>query len=237
MKKIFSYFYFNLVFISIFFSLFLTFNFLNVSKCFAENSDRINSDIINSDSILDKVQNNYKNIKTIIATFNQHSHSEALGEDEKSSGVFKALIPNNIKVEYKMPKSQVYLITDKELTFINDSDMQVVKDNADSVLKSKVPLTFLAGVGDVRKDFKILKINIEKDAYKFDLEPKDEGEIESLSLWIDKKAMIVNKLFVKELGANTILFELSDIVVNKNVSDKDFKIDIPKGYDLIDNRN
>ena len=57
-------------------------------------------DTSNSDSILDKVQRNYKNIKTIEAKFLQDSHSEALGQEEKSSGLFKALIPNNIKVAY-----------------------------------------------------------------------------------------------------------------------------------------
>ena len=191
----------------------------------------------NSDSILDKVQRNYKNIKTIEAKFLQDSHSEALGQEEKSSGLFKALIPNNIKVEYKEPREQVYLVTKDGLTYINYVDSQVVKDSADSVLKSKLPLTFLAGVGDIKKDFKIEKITLLGNSYKFDLEPKDDGEIETISLWIDKKSLLVNKLFVKELGDNTITFELKDIVLNKNVTNDNFIIEIPKGFDLIDNQN
>ena len=69
------------------------------------------------------------------------------------------------------------------------------------------------------------------------MEPKDDGEIEAISLWIDKKSLLINKLFVKELGDNTITFELKDIVLNKNVTNDNFIIEIPKGFDLIDNQN
>ena len=96
---------------------------------------------------------------------------------------------------------------------------------------------FKASVGDIKKDFKIEKITLLGNSYKFDLEPKDDGEIETISLWIDKKSLLVNKLFVKELGDNTITFELKDIVLNKNVTNDNFIIQIPKGFDLIDNQN
>ena len=220
----------NLIFKFFSFLFILSFAFFSISSSYATN------DLKNeSDSILNQVQKNYKNIKTIEAKFLQDSHSEALGQDEKSSGIFKAFIPNNIKVEYKLPREQIYLVTDNGLTYINFNDKQVVKDSADSILKSKLPLTFLAGVGDLKKDFDIEKISLLQNSYKFDLSPKDDGEIESISLWIDKKSLLVNKLFVKELGDNTITFELSDILLNKNVSEKDFQIEIPKGFDLINN--
>ena len=224
MKKLcFNFFYLVLILILV---------FLNVNFVYATNNL-----VNNSDSILSQVQKNYQNIKTIEANFSQDSHSEALGQDEKSSGIFRAFIPNNIKVQYKLPREQVYLVTNEGLTYINYNDKQVVKDSADSVLKSKLPLTFLAGVGDLKKDFDIERISLLQNSYKFDLKPKDDGEIEDISLWIDKKSLLVNKLFVKELGDNTITFELSNIVLNKNVSSKDFKIEIPKGFDFINNNN
>ncbi len=211
--------------------------FLLVFCIFANFSFAVSANLKSkSDEVLDKVQRNYKSIKTIDAKFSQISSSEALGEEEKSSGKFKALIPNNIKVEYTTPREQVYLIKKEGLTFLNKEDRQVVKDSADSVLNSKIPLTFLAGIGDVRKDFSVTNI-IDKDgSYQLDLEPKEEGEMENLILWINKKNLLVNKIFVKELGGNTISFELSGIILNKNVNNNDFNISIPDGYDLIDNR-
>lgn len=211
----------------------ITFFGFNSSLSYA--TDTKTNTLQKSDSILDKVQENYKSIKTIVATFTQDSHSEALSQDEKSKGIFKAFIPNNIKVEYKEPNNLLYLITDEGLTYISYTDQQVVKDSADAVLKSKLPLTFLAGVGDIRKDFKILSIDVQPQNYMFKLEPKEDGEIETLSMWIDKKSLLVNKLFVEELGGNTISFMLSNIVLNKNVKKDDFTVTIPDGFDLIDN--
>ncbi len=219
---------FNMKKILSFFCMFL----MITNFVFAKNPKQVEE--INS--FLSKVQKNYKSIKTINAKFFQTSRSEALGEEEKSKGEFKALIPNNIKVQYSSPRSQVYLITKEGLTFLNNEYKQVVRDSADSVLHSKIPLTFLAGLGDIQKDFLVKDFKEETTSYVLTFSPKNEGEMETLVLSVNKKTLLVDKIFVEELGGNTISFKLSNIVLNKNVKNSDFTVNIPEGYDLIDNK-
>lgn len=185
--------------------------------------------------VLDKVQVHYKTIKTIKASFDQISRSEALNQEEKSSGEFKALIPDNIKISYSSPRNQVYVVKKDNLTFLNHEGKQVLKDKVNVAIKSKLPLTFLAGMGDIKKDFDVDEIKENKDDYEIYLTPKNDSEIETLILWVKKQEFLIYKIFVEELGSNTISYELSNIVQNKDVKEDDFKVVIPKGYDLIDN--
>src|SRR5947208_13350038 len=76
---------------------------------------------------------------------------------------------------YEEPKGQFVLADGKNLYFYQPEQNQIIKSPLKNAFRSDVPLSFLLGLGNLKKDFNIALKGSDEKQYTLQLEPKNES--------------------------------------------------------------
>jgi len=182
-----------------------------------------------------KLQNFFKQVKSMKADFNQSIVSESKPNVEKSSGVLQMERPGKFRWDYNSPYKQ-QIVADGKKLWIYDIEMeQVIVKPLDLVL-GNTPAVLLSGNADIADKFDVEQItdsdSDEKGLFWMQLTPKqEESGFESLLL-----AFMGNKLRTMELKdafgqVTRIMF--SNMVINPDINPAFFQFKVPAGVDVI----
>jgi outer membrane lipoprotein-sorting protein len=189
---------------------------------------------------LEGVQKNYQDLKKFTSKFKQVSYLAAMDLTENGSGMIKYLSPGSMRWIYNQPEVQEFLIKDNAFWFFQPQDQQVLIQPLEEVLSSDLPLSFLFGLGNLRKDFKLAKAckNLKDGTSVLFLEPKGDKDLASFTQVALKtnKQSLPSVIEVKHLGGNVTSIFIDQYDTNTEVNTKDFNLLIPKGMDIIDKR-
>lgn len=198
-------------------------------------------------AIVQRVQAQYSSIGSMRGDFSQDSFVAALDEGELSSGSMVFLKPGKMRWSYKKPREQEVVIRDGEMWIYQPDKGQVLIDRIDNVLLSALPISFLMGLGNLTKDFKVLSACYAvRDGVLLSFEPvksgpqdgKQRGEnLEGFTLLVDHRGGVPRGAKVNSVGGNrtVILFEGLEVNPAQGVDDR-FKLEYPKGVDILDRR-
>jgi outer membrane lipoprotein carrier protein len=199
--------------------------------------------------IVDKVQDAYRSIKGMQAQFKQESSVVALDQTEGSSGMVSFLKPGNMKWEYTSPEAQVFLLRDSTVWFYQEALKQVVIDDISQVLLSDLPVSFLMGIGELSRDFSLIKGCHAGERILLDLAPRTpknsrsskagsgDSQLGSFRLLVDKTKFLPLGAVVSDLGGNSTAILFSQLRLNPAQLSLDaFKPQFPKGIDVSDRR-
>ena len=179
--------------------------------------------------IASAVQKKYNSIKTLQADFIQTALSMGSGKGRVSSGVVTIKKPGKMKWEFKKPEGDI-VVSNGKVMWIYQKDLNQVIETKIEVNTPQVAMNFLAGAGNMEKDFEIKILNSSGSEYELKLSPRVQiPHIGEINLIVDKKTFIVKKTTVKDAFGGETSVEIKNVKINSKIKDSIFEYSAPKG--------
>ncbi|MBN1379898.1 MAG: outer membrane lipoprotein chaperone LolA [Gammaproteobacteria bacterium] len=180
---------------------------------------------------LERLRSFSANLKSMQADFTQTIFDDQMRQLEVSRGQVVIQKPGKFRWDYKVPYVQ-HIVADGEKVWLYDPELEQVTVKPMVEALGSAPIALLSGEGDLDKQFKFTELgNIDgRQFVQLEVKIKDT-DYGLMLLALGKENMDVMELKDK-LGRVTRI-EFSNIKLNKNIDNKQFHFDIPKGVDVI----
>lgn len=188
--------------------------------------------------LVERVRAACAGVRDLSAAFHQTASNRSLGQVQEASGVLLLKRPGKMRWEYQKPEPRLYVTDGKTLWAYNPGDKQVMVQEVEAAFSSRLPLAFLAGDCELRKEFEVSLV--ENAATRaagtalLDLKPKQpEAGIARMLLEISPKTALVEKATLFDAVGNTTVIALRDVKVNAGVPDAQFTFSPPPGTTVV----
>jgi len=187
--------------------------------------------------VLSEIQNRYEKTNDFEANFIQEYIGKVMKQANKGEGKVYFKKKGMMRWDYTVPNQK--LISDGHtLWYYQPEEKQVLVSDVSKILKEKTPLAFLAGEGNLSRDFNLLNLNEsvsqKEDNYVVELAPKEPlATLSKLILTVDKKTYIVLQADVVDELGNVTRTRFIGTKTNVGLSNSFFQFTIPPGTDVI----
>jgi outer membrane lipoprotein carrier protein len=187
--------------------------------------------------VLNEIQNRYEKTDDFEARFIQEYIGKVMKQPNRGEGKVYFKKRGMMRWDYIVP-NQKFLSDGHTLWYYQPEEKQVHVSDVSSYVKEKTPLAFLAGEGNLSRDFDILNLNEsvsqKEDNYVVELVPKESlATLSKLMLTVDKKTYTVLQADVFDGLGNVTRIRFIDIKTNVGLSDSFFHFSIPPGTEVI----
>jgi outer membrane lipoprotein carrier protein len=187
--------------------------------------------------ILAEIQNRYEKTGDFEATFVQESVSKVMRRPQRGEGKVYFKKKGMMRWDYRIPNQQL-ISNGQTLWFYQPDENQVLFSDISKVLREKTPLAFLAGEGDLRRDFNLVNFNDsisqQEDNFILELVPKEtQGAFTKLTLTVDKNTYYITQVDVFDGLGNVTRTRFMDIKTNRDLPDSFFHFAIPPGTEEV----
>lgn len=182
---------------------------------------------------LARLQQRYDGTRTLAADFRQTIESPTLATPLESTGTVAFEKPNRMRWEYEAPDRQLIVGDGEVLWIYQPDDKQVIKAPFGEVFQATTPVTFLAGLGHIERDFIPTLEKDEPERWVLRLEPKVEKRLGTLVLVVRKKDAGVDEARVTDALGTTTRLVLSDEKRNTPLDAALFRFTPPPGVDVV----
>ena len=192
---------------------------------------------ITGQEVLNGIQNRYEKANDVEANFTQEYIGKGMKQGTRGEGKVYLKKRGMMRWDYTTPHQK--LISDGHtLWFYQPDERQVLVSNLSSVLKERTPLAFLAGEGDLGRDFDLLNLKEsvyqKEESYVVELTPKEPlATFSKLVLTVDKKAFTVLQAEVFDAMGNVTRTRFINVKTNVGLSDPLFRFVAPPGTEVI----
>ena len=188
-----------------------------------------------AEQIIDSLQKNYDATADFIADFRQETEVKTLNRKLKASGKLYFKRPGKMLWRYEEPKGQFVLADGKNLYFYQPEQNQVIKSPLKNAFRSDIPLSFLLGLGNLKKDFNATLKGIEESQYVLLLEPKGElGGFSEVLVGVARKTSDIDWVSVRDAAANVTTIRFSGMRKGVGVEESLFRFQVPDGVDVVE---
>ena len=187
--------------------------------------------------ILNEIQSRYEKTNDFEANFIQEYIGKVMKQPSKGEGKVYFKKKGMMRWDYTVPNQK--LISDGHtLWYYQPEEKQVLVSDVSKVLKERTPLAFLAGEGNLSRDFNLLNLNEsvsqKEDNYVVELAPKEPlATLSKLILTVDKKTCIVLQADVVDGLGNVTRTRFIDTKTNVGLANSFFQFTIPPGTEVI----
>jgi outer membrane lipoprotein carrier protein len=183
--------------------------------------------------VLKRLQERYDSTKTLRADFRQRVESPTLAEPLESRGRVAFEKPNRMRWDYEPPDKQT-IIGDGETLWIYQPDQQqVIKAPLAQAFEATTPITFLAGLGRVDRDFDATLEREEASRWILKLVPKKDAGIGDLRLTVRKADASVEEARITDPLGTTTRITFSAEKRNVAIEPSVFRFTPPVGVDVV----
>jgi chaperone LolA len=188
-----------------------------------------------AEQVIDALQKNYDSTIDFTADFRQQTEVKTLNRDLKAWGKLWFKRPGKMLWRYDEPKGQVVLADGAHLYFLQPEQNQVIKSPLKNAFRSDIPLSFLLGLGNLKKDFDaVLKASDDKQ-YTLRLEPKGEaGGFSEILMGVSRTSADIMWVSIRDAANNVTSLSFSNMRKGVGVQDSVFRIKIADGVDLVE---
>jgi outer membrane lipoprotein carrier protein len=188
-----------------------------------------------AEAVLDRLQRNYETTTDFVADFSQETQVKTLNRSLTASGKLSFKRPGKMLWRYDTPKDQFALADGKYLYFYQPEQNQVIKSPLKNAFRSDIPLSFLLGLGNLKKDFNATLKATEETQYVLHLEPKgDVGGYSDIQMGVSKSTADILWVSVRDGAGNLTSLRFSNMRKGVGVPDALFQLKIPEGADLVE---
>lgn len=188
-----------------------------------------------ADQIVDALQKNYDATVDFIADFQQETEVKALNRNLKAWGKLSFKRPGKMLWTYEEPKGQVVLADGSHLYFLQPEQNQVIKSPLKNAFRSDIPLSFLLGLGNLKKDFDAVLKATENNQHVLRLEPKGEaGGFSEILLGISRSSADILWVSIRDAANNLTSLRFSNMKKGVGLQDSLFRMKIPDGVDIVE---
>jgi outer membrane lipoprotein carrier protein len=188
-----------------------------------------------AESIVDRLQKNYDATVDFIADFRQETEVKTLNRTLKAAGKVSFKRPGKMLWRYDEPKGQFVLADGKHLYFYQPEQNQVIKSPLKNAFRGDIPLSFLLGLGNLKKEFNATLKSTEENNYVLRLEPKGEtGGFSEILLAVNKVSFDILWVSIRDAAANLTTIRFSGMRKGVALNDSLFQVQIPSGADVVE---
>jgi outer membrane lipoprotein carrier protein len=188
-----------------------------------------------ADQIVDSLQKNYDATVDFVADFRQETEVKTLNRKLKASGKLYFKRPGKMLWRYEEPKGQVVLADGKNLYFYQPEQNQVIKSPLKNAFRSDIPLSFLLGLGNLKKDFNAALKGVEENDYVLRLEPNGElGGFSEVLVGVNRSTSDIDWISVRDAAANVTTIRFSGMRKGVGVEESLFLFQVPDGVDIVE---
>ena len=192
-------------------------------------------------SIVESLQSRYAKTHFFQARFRQDSFLASLDETRQSTGRVFIRKPRMMRWEYESPEEQL-LVSDGVSFWVYTPELkQVVVSRFGEAFRSKTPLAFLAGDGDIRSEFTVRLREPAKgdntptaDIYRLSLTPKTTHPgLRELHLDVRKDDFLIVRSTLVDPFGNITDIRFEKIRVDQVLPMAIFTFTIPPGIEVV----
>jgi len=188
-------------------------------------------------TVLAEMQKRYENTNDFEASFLQEYIGKVMKRPQRGEGKVYFKKKGMMRWDYRTPNQK--LISDGlTLWYYQVDENQVFVSDISKFIKEKAPLAFLAGEGDLSRDFKLLNFHEttpqKEENFVLELVPEEpHAGLAKLTLTIDKKTYHVVQTDVFDGLGNVTRTRFMDIKTNMSLPDSFFHFTIPTGAEVL----
>lgn len=188
-----------------------------------------------AEQIIDSLQKNYDATVDFVADFRQETEVKTLNRNLKAWGKLSFKRPGKMLWSYDEPKGQLVLADGKHLYFYQPEQNQIIKSPLKNAFRSDIPLSFLLGIGNLKKDFNAILKGVEDNHYVLRLEPKGEpGGFSEILLAVSKNSSDISWANIRDAASNATRIRFSNMRKSVGLKDSLFRLQVPNGVDIVE---
>ena len=185
--------------------------------------------------VIDSLQKSYDAAVDFVADFRQETELKTLARNLKAWGKLYFKRPGRMLWRYDEPKGQFVLADGKNIFYYQPEQGQVIKSPLKNAFRSDIPLSFLLGIGNLQRDFKVGLKGLEQGDYVLRLEPKRElGGFGEILMGIDPEAFNIHWSRIRDAAGNVTTIRFSNMRKGTGLQDSLFRLELPEGVDVIE---
>jgi len=182
---------------------------------------------------LARLQGRYETTRTMTARFEQVVESPTLSSALESRGTVSFEKPNRMRWEYAAPEEQLIVGDGDTLWIYQPEERQVIKAALGGAFHATTPVTFLAGLGHLERDFDASLEREDGERWVLRLVPRQDQGLGTLVLTVRKADASVQEARITDpLGTSTRL-TLTDERRNVALEPELFRFTPPPGVDVV----
>ena len=185
-------------------------------------------------AVLTEIQTRYESTNDLEANFLQEYIGKVMRQSNRGEGKVYFKKKGMMRWDYRIPNQK--LISDGQtLWYYQPEEKQVVISDVSKALKE---FGFLAGGGDLRRDFELPNMNEsisqKEEHFVLELIPREPyAALSKLTLTVDKKTYYIIQTDVFDGLGNVTRTRFTDIKTNKELPNSFFHFTIPPGVEVL----
>jgi outer membrane lipoprotein carrier protein len=193
------------------------------------------ADAKSPDTIVDALQKNYDSTVDFTADFRQETEVKTLNRSLKAWGKVSFKRPGKMLWRYDEPKGQFVLADGQFLYFYQPEQNQIIKSPLKNAFRTDIPLSFLLGIGNLKKDFNAALKTTDENQYVLRLVPKgDSGGFGEILLGVSKNSADILWASVRDASGNLTTIRFSGMRKGVGLKESLFTLQIPNGVDVVE---
>ena len=188
-----------------------------------------------AEAVVEALQKNYDATVDFVADFRQETEVKTLNRTMKASGKLTFKRPGKMLWRYQQPENQFVLTDGKYLYFYQPEQNQVIKSPLRNAFRGDIPLSFLLGLGNLKKDFNATLKASDASQNVLRLEPKGEaGGFSEILVGVSQATSDIVWVSVRDAAGNLTTLRFAGMRKGVGVNDSLFQIRIPNGADIVE---
>ena len=188
--------------------------------------------------LLDGVQRRYKQIRDLEAEFRQEATLPMVNRVTEAAGKLYLKIPGKMRWEYLEGQEKIVVINGDTMWFYEPAEQQVTVTDLSRVPNSQELLTFLTGMGDLRREFLVEEaqppVETREGYLGVKLLPKSKSsQWTSLRLLVEPGTFHVVQTAFEGLQGERTLIQYYNIRTDLGLPEELFHFKIPEGVDVL----
>jgi outer membrane lipoprotein carrier protein len=180
-----------------------------------------------------RVQERYETTRTLTAEFKQIVESPTLAGSLESHGTLAFEKPNRMRWDYAPPDKQVIVGDGETLWIYQPDERQVIKAPLGEAFQASTPISFLAGLGRLDRDFATSLEREDAERWVLRLVPRKDEGLGTLTLVVRKPDATVEEARVTDALGTTTRLRLSAEKRNERLDPGLFRFTPPAGVDVV----
>jgi len=179
------------------------------------------------------LQQRYESTRTLVAKFRQEVKSPTMAGKLTSNGTVSFEKPNRMRWDYAAPDRQTIVSDGETLWIYQPEEKQVLKAPLREAFQATTPVTFLAGLGHVDRDFTPTLESSADDRWVLKLVPREARGVATLMLVVRKGDASIEEARISDPLGTTTRLALSDEKRNVSLGADLFHFTPPPGVDVV----
>jgi outer membrane lipoprotein carrier protein len=189
------------------------------------------------EALAQALQKRYQGIRDFTADFTQSYRGGVLRTQTTERGRVMVKKPGHMRWTYSAPEKKEFVSDGTKVYSHIPADRQVIVRTLPPDNQATTPALFLAGKGDIARDFTATYTDGPSPAGTLALRltpRRAEPEYEYLIVAVDPATLQIRALTTRDRQGGDSTLTFTNLKENQGISDKEFAFRIPRGVDVID---